>query len=135
MNQQSINAYVDIYIAQVSSEEKGWSPESMLSKLMVYRGSFQDTKKVTGLEKYVDQVKKEHKKFRTINAAMKRLDHPVAIAILAKRYLQGLNERTDRSYTNQDRAFYSGQKPRQFENNLARAYKKLSELREMREEV
>ena len=135
MKREKIDIYVDVYINFVSLQEKGWPKESMLSKFMSYRGTFQDSQKVVGLEKYADQIQKEHRLFKSINAAIKRLDPPVALSILAKRYLRGLNEKTDRTYTNKDRAYLIKQKPRQFENNLARAYRKLSDLLEMLEEV
>ena len=106
----------------MSRTEVGWPKTSMLSKFMLYRGSFQDTKKISGLEKFVDRQVRTHARFADIQVALEELDEDKALAIIAKRYFRGLNKE-NKTYTNKDRATEIGMRLRAFENNVAKAYK------------
>jgi len=123
---------VDIWIDTVSAAEVGWPAESMLAKFIMYRGSFQDSHKPGGLEKYLDRQKTNHAKFGDIQVALGEIDEAKAMAIIASRYFRGLNEK-NKTFTNKDRAHLVGQTLRQFENNLQIAYKNLAKVLDLLE--
>lgn len=129
---QRIDQLLDIWIDTVSRTEVGWPSESMLAKFMIYRGSFQDTRKPTGLEKYVDRQVKHHAMFADMQIALEELDEPKALALIARRYFKGLTS-SNKSYTNKDRATEIGQRLRVFENNLAQAYKQVEQTLDLLE--
>tara|TARA_R100000963_G_C4587467_1_gene65975 strand:- start:54 stop:470 length:417 start_codon:yes stop_codon:yes gene_type:complete len=132
MKRERIDHLVDIWIDTVSRVEVGWPAESMLAKFIMYRGSFQDSKKPGGLEKYLDHQVKHHARFADIQVALGEIDESKAMAIVASRYFRGLNEK-NKSYSNKDRAYLIGQRLRQFENNLQIAYKNLSKVLDLLE--
>ena len=132
MNNDKIDDLIDIWLDTVSRTEVGWPKESMLAKFMMYRGTFQDTRQASGLEKYVDRQIKTHAKFADIHVALHELDESKALALIAKRYFRGLNA-NNKTYTNKDRASKIGQRLRQFENNVSQAYKQLSKTLELLE--
>lgn len=132
MKKERIDHLVDIWIDTVSAAEVGWPSESMLAKFILYRGSFQDSHKPGGLEKYLDRQAKNHAKFADIQVALGDIDQSKALAIIASRYFRGLNER-NKTYTNKDRAHLVGQRLRQFENNLQTGYKNLSRVLDLLE--
>jgi len=127
MKKERIEHLVDIWIDTVSAAEVGWPPESMLAKFIMYRGSFQDSHKPGGLEKYLDRQVTNHAKFADIQVALGEIDEAKAMAIIASRYFRGLNEK-NKTFTNKDRAHLVGQRLRQFENNLQIAYKNLAKV-------
>ena len=92
MNKDKIDSLIDIWLDTVSRTEVGWPKESMLAKFMMYRGSFQDT----------------------------------------KRYFRGLNA-NNKTFTNKDRASKIGQRLRQYENNVSKAYTAISKTLELLE--
>ena len=55
---------------------------------------------------------------------MAELEEKRALSILGKRLYQGLNDK-NKTYTNRDRARLVGMNLKQFENNLAAAYREL----------
>lgn len=122
MNKEKIDSLIDIWLDTVSRTEVGWPKNSMISKFMLYRGNFQDTQKISGLEKFVDRQVRTHARFADIQVALEELDEDKALAIIAKRYFRGLNKK-NKTYTNKDRATEIGMRLRTFENNVAKAYK------------
>jgi|TARA_R110000787_G_scaffold34073_2_gene88645 hypothetical protein len=132
LKNESIDNLVDIWIDHALEADVGWPTESMLSKFILYRGTFQDATKPGGLEKYLDKQNKTHEKLGDIQVALSELDNSKALAIIAKRYFRGLNDK-NKTYTNKDRASEIGQRLRQFENNVSVAYKKLSKTLEILE--
>ncbi len=119
-----IDDLIDIWLDTVRRTEVGWPESSALSQFIEYRGSFQGTQKVSGLEVYVDRQKRTHQKFADIDLALAELEEKRALSILGKRLYQGLNDR-NKTYTNRDRAHLVGMNLKQFENNLAAAYREL----------
>ena len=132
MKRERIDHLVDIWIDTVSRTEVGWPAESMLAKFIMYRGSFQDSKKPGGLEKFLDKQVKYHAKFGDIQGARGEIDESKAMAIIASRFFRGLNEK-NKTYTNKDRAHLIGQRLRQFENNLGVGYRNLSKVLDLLE--
>ncbi len=124
MNNDKIDDLIDIWLDTVRRTEVGWPESSALSQFIEYRGSFQGTQKVSGLEVYVDRQKRTHQKFADIDLALAELEEKRALSILGKRLYQGLNDR-NKTYTNRDRAHLVGMNLKQFENNLAAAYREL----------
>lgn len=119
-----IDDLIDIWLDTVRRTEVGWPESSALSQFIEYRGSFQGTQKVSGLEIYVDRQKRTHQKFADIDLALAELEEKRALSILGKRLYQGLNDK-NKTYTNRDRAHLVGMHLKQFENNLAAAYREL----------
>ena len=132
MQKEKIDNLIDIWLDTVSRTGVGWPKESMLAKFMMYRGSFQDTKQSSGLEKFLDKQIKTHAKFGDIHVALHELDESKALAIIAKRYYRGLNA-NNKTYTNKDRASKIGQRLRQFENNVSKAYAAISKTLDLLE--
>jgi len=124
MDKEKIDDLVDIWLDTIRRTEVGWPSSSTLSRFIEYRGSFQTSQIVSGLEKYVDKQEKTHAKFADIDLALAELEEKRALSILGKRLYQGLND-AGKTYTNKDRARLVGQNFRQFENNLSAAYKDL----------
>ena len=124
MDKEKIDDLVDIWLDTIRRTEVGWPSSSTLSRFIEYRGSFQTSQIVSGLEKYVDKQEKTHAKFADIDLALAELEDKRALSIIGKRLYQGLNA-AGKTYTNKDRARLVGQNFRQFENNLASAYKDL----------
>ena len=122
MKKEKIDNLIDIWIDTISRTEVGWPKESMLAKFMLYRGTFQDTQKSAGLEKYLDKQIRTHARFADIHVALEELDEDKGLAIIAKRYYRGLNK-NNKTYTNKDRATEIGQRLREFEHNVSQAYK------------
>ncbi len=120
MNNDKIDDLIDIWLDTVRRTEVGWPESSALSQFIEYRGSFQGTQKVSGLEVYVDRQKRTHQKFADIDLALAELEEKRALSILGKRLYQGLNDR-NKTYTNRDRAHFVGMNLKQFEHNLAAA--------------
>ena len=127
-----IDSLIDIWLDTVSRTEVGWPKESMLAKFMMYRGSFQDTKQSSGLEKFIDKQITTHARFADIHVALNELDESRALAIIAKRYFRGLNA-NNKTFTNKDRASKIGQRLRQYENNVSKAYTAISKTLELLE--
>lgn len=121
---EKIDDLIDIWLDTVRRTEVGWPESSALSQFIEYRGSFQGTHKVSGLEIYVDRQKRTHQKFADIDLALAELEEKRALSILGKRLYQGLNDK-NKTYTNRDRAHLVGMNLKQFENNLAAAYREL----------
>ena len=121
---EKIDDLVDIWLDTARQTEVGWPESSALSQFIEYRGSFQSSQKVSGLEIYVDRQKKTHSKFADIDLALGELEEKRALSILGKRLYQGLNA-ANKTYTNKDRAHLVGMNLKQFENNLAAAYREL----------
>jgi|TARA_S200002703_G_scaffold156919_1_gene163565 hypothetical protein len=121
---EKIDDLIDIWLDTVRRTEVGWPESSALSQFIEYRGSFQGTQKVSGLEIYVDRQKRTHQKFADIDLALAELEEKRALSILGKRLYQGLNDK-NKTYTNRDRAHLVGMNLKQFENNLAAAYREL----------
>ena len=121
---EKIDDLIDIWLDTVRRTEVGWPESSALSQFIEYRGSFQGTQKVSGLEIYVDRQKRTHQKFADIDLALAELEEKRALSILGKRLYQGLNDK-NKTYTNRDRARLVGMNLKQFENNLAAAYREL----------
>mgnify|MGYP003131647390 CR=1 FL=1 len=124
MNKERIDDLVDIWLDTVSRTEVGWPKNSMISKFMLYRGSFQDTTQISGLEKFVDRQARTHARFADIQVALEELDEDKAMAIIAKRYFRGLNEK-NKTYTNKDRATEIGMRLREYEHACSAAYKQI----------
>jgi hypothetical protein len=74
------------------------------------------------LEIYVDSQHKRDARFADIDVALGELEEKRALVIISKRLYQGLNE-ANKAYTNSDRAKIVGLGLRQYENNLAAAYR------------
>jgi len=124
ITKEYIDDLVNIWLDQVQSIEQGWPSSSTLSRFADYAGSFQASSIVNGLEIYVDRQHKRDARFADIDLALTELEEKRALAIIAKRLLQGINA-DGRAYTNADRARMVGMEVRQYENNLAAAYKDL----------
>lgn len=106
---------VDIWLdgIQSISRDAGWSGDSMLSRVIEFGGQ---PPKGTGMDQSnlaminaIRFLKQDHHEFRAIDNVIKNLlrDPGTAahiIALLVKRHYQGLNERTDKTYTRDDRA-------------------------------
>ena len=122
INKEYIDDLINIWLDQAQSIEQGWPSSSTLSRFAEYRGSFQASKIVSGLEIYVDRQHKRDARFADIDVALGELEEKRALIIISKRLYQGLNE-ANKAYTNSDRAKIVGLGLRQYENNLAAAYR------------
>lgn len=126
-----IERLIDIWIDGVisSSNDAGWTGETILARMIAFGGEIPH---YTGLDhsnasmihaiKLLRPTHHEFPKIQAIVAELVKSHKPAILALLARRYYHHYNEITERSWTDNERAFEVGQSFSQFRRNLLTSY-------------
>lgn len=129
---QEIDRLINVFLNGLTSISKdaGWQGDSLLSRVIEFAGcppmpSGYDQSNMAMINA-IRFLSTSNPDFPRIQAAVKagmKFNEKNMLALLAKHFYRGLSSRTERVYTDEERAMLVGQDLRSFRHNCSEAYK------------